>query len=243
MQLDEFVSLNPIEELFSQDKVEEVKQLEMKFSPRFSEICAKFGARKCFEYMLEKDAQDGHQPGTASSSISWKMNLYLIRRNEEPLPSIHHPAELCFILYYDRKDLLPLIELPPVDIAFKTMLKFIRENSFDCVDYVREIYDLYPASSWCRHIGSRSPKVLAFLLQVGKHYLLEGIKISSGTIKEILLNAPDKLETLRKLCIFPVVCRSDNTEVLREMRARGLYARRTKRRVRMYRKQAPHCLY
>jgi hypothetical protein len=217
--------------------VEEIKELEMDFPARFSEICAKFGAWKCFEYMLEKDAQNGNQPGDINSCISWKVNLYLIRQGKDPLPYIHHPAELCFVLYYDRKEMLPLIELPTINIAFKTILKFIRENSFDCVDYVREIHSLYPMDAWCRHIGTRSPKILAFLLQVGKHYLLEGVKISSSTIVEVLLNAPEKLDTLRGLCIFPAVCQSDDPVVLGKMREHGLYACRSKVRHRPSRKR------
>jgi hypothetical protein len=231
-RLDDFGSLNPIEELFSQDKMEEVKQLEMDFPPRFSEICVKFGAWKCFEYMLEKDAQNGQEPGAEGSCISWRVNLYLIKQNKKPLAYIHHPAELCFVLYYDRKEMLPLIELPSIDIAFKTMMKFIRENSFDAVDYVREIYDLYPSSSWCRHIGTRSAKTITFLLQVGKDYLLRGVKITSSTIREVVLSAPDKLETLRELCVFPIVCKSDDREVLGKMRENGLYACKSKLRAR-----------
>ena len=70
MQLDNFDALNPIEELFAQDRIKEVRELEMDFPPRFSEICVRFGASRCFEYLVEKDAQNGQQPGVPCSCIS-----------------------------------------------------------------------------------------------------------------------------------------------------------------------------
>lgn len=217
--LDTFTSLNPIEEFFATDNIEEVKQLEMEFSPRFSEICAHYGSQKCLDYMIEKEMP-----------LSPLVNLYLIKRGQAPLSFLHHRGELYFILYYDKHDMLPLIELPSIDVAFKTMMKMMQENAFDTIDHARIIYELYTPGEWTRYISGLASKVITLLLQTDKLYLLRNVRVKSSTIKMVLETAPDRLDTLKEICILPVVCKAYHKETLADMRQYGLYACKTNMR-------------
>jgi hypothetical protein len=226
-ELDNFESLNPIEEFFARDDIDSVRELQMTFPLRFSEICAKFGSQRCFDYILEKEDIDGKETGTENSYISSKVNLYLIKENKAPLPYINHSAELWFILYYDRKEFLPLIDFPPIHIAFKTMLKFMRENSFDTSDYAQEIYDLYPSEEWCDYFSKCNGETIIFLLQTRKDYLLRNVKIKSCIVSRIATEAPTLIKKLQELCIVPTVCTNQNIKTLKAIRSHGIFARKT----------------
>jgi len=207
-KLNTFTTLNEIEQMFADDNIEAVKELEMSFGPRFSEICAQRGAQKCLDYLIE----EGHE-------LSPSINLYRIKRGEKPIPEISHDDELYFALVFGHDELLPLsehdsnprrqdnngrIDRPSVRIAFRTLIRLLRNNAFDMVDYTSKIWPLYLQSSWQEFIGRCGWRPIEFLVSHKMYQFLDGVQPSYRTVKMLARLSSRKRRVIGKHCLLPV---------------------------------------
>lgn len=230
MELDDFQFLNPIEQLFADDDLDAVKQLEMDFSPRFSEICAQRGSSKCLEYLIE----EGHE-------LSSLINLYRIKRGEKPIQEVSHDEELFLVLVMGRDEMLPYtaiesklsevcadlmvrcdnsevpalargvedaqsghIDRPSVRVAFRTLIRLLDNHVYDMVDYTSKIYPLYTPVEWREFIGRCGARQIGALIVHKKYRFLDGARLSNQAMKVIKQISVRKRNLVERYCSLPI---------------------------------------
>jgi hypothetical protein len=215
VKLDEFKSLNPYEQLFADDNITEVTQLDVNFGPRFSEICAHFGSNKCLDYLIKH----GHE-------LSPLLNIYRIKRKESILPFISHYDELYTVITEGvHKELLPLpngeedekrIRKPSVRIALLTLIKLTRECTFDfdVENYQELILPLYAPEEWTRCINESGSWVVSSLIKLQMFDLFNGSHLSHKAVYALEQATRKDRRELRRRCLLPV------TYTLRKRRQR-----------------------
>jgi hypothetical protein len=201
-KLDKFETLNPYEQLFADDDLGKVKELEVDFGPRFSEICVFFGSNKCLNYLIE-----------GGYKLSPLLNIYRLNRKEDILPFVSHPDELYNILIQGRYELLPLpsgeddetrILKPSPHTALLTLIKLSFKHEFDMVDYASMILPLYTPEEWSRCVSESGPWVVSSLIKLEMFDLFNNSRLSHRTISAIKNATSNDRRKLKKRCSLPI---------------------------------------
>jgi len=222
VELDNFKNMNYIEELFAKDDLEAVKQLEIDFGPRFSEVSVHFGSKKCLQYLID----GGYE-------LSPLINLYLIKKGEMPIQEVSHDSELYTVFTTGRTELLPLttserldylcklsldslcklsdistivrIERPSISVAFKTLVRLMNYHAFDMIDYASKIYSFYSDFEWKRFIEESGPNVIRFLMKYKLCYFLKNAQLSNKVLSFFKRLSKREFDLIEKYCSIPIL--------------------------------------
>jgi hypothetical protein len=205
--LETFLYLNPIEQLFADNNVEEVREFEIHFGPRFSEICAHFNSDECLNYLIE----GGHD-------ISDRINLYRLNNDKPIIPFVSHPEELFYALVNGMHHVLPeqgnidahRIKRPSIHTALRTLIE-LQKHAFNMIDYEPIIYALYTDEEWSKCINDSSSVMISSLIENKFFRFLRYSHLGYSVTLAIKRATPEQLKEIKKHCTIPTSYKTRRT--------------------------------